>query len=561
MPDSRTDTAFLAAVTAAADERARDVLAGVDGLLSSSPHHRAVMSAAKTLVACAVHRDSALYASGEAARTTDRLVGFLAGMQGANGLFDGENLASPPDTAFTINDLCDTYALLQGDAVPDALRPLAGALEAIASAAAGPLRLGGVHTPNHRWELSAALARLNTHWPDERLVARVDEWLSEGIDIAPDGMYSERSANYSLHVSNPSLTAIGTALDRPELLDAVCRNLEAVAATTLPDGTVETVHSRRQDQLGTIPLAPFLMQFRRYAIARGRGDFAAVVEHVLEAPIAYPADALAEILLEPALAGVLPEAEKPEPASTVFHSSGLAVVRDGEFAVTVFGGTDYAGHGWIRSGLSSNPTFLRVFAGGAVLDSVRLSREFFGMGPFRADDFEYEGDSFILTERIAASYYQPLPEAYRRADGEYPLTDDGRFSASMDFPHRPTDVVALETEARVHVGEGEVRLGIEANPGRVRQVLELAFRESGELEGVKPLASGGFEPPGGEFAYRVGEHRITVSIDDRGPNLAGPGYHPGEDYTHLSGTDAVQGLRVYVPLPRSGRCTLLIRTH
>ncbi|MEV3936921.1 hypothetical protein AB0K52_13210 [Glycomyces sp. NPDC049804] len=561
MPDSRTDTAFLAAVTAAADERARDVLAGVDGLLSSSPHHRAVMSAAKTLVACAVHRDSALHASGEAARTADRLIGFLAGMQGGNGLFDGENLASPPDTAFTVNDLCDTYALLQGDAVPDALRPLAGALEAIASAAAGPLRRGGVHTPNHRWELSAALARLNTHWPDERLVARVDEWLSEGIDIAPDGMYSERSANYSLYVSNPSLTAIGTALDRPVLLDAVCRNLEAVAATALPDGTVETVHSRRQDQLGTIPLAPFLMQFRRYAIARGRGDFAAIVEHLLEAPIANPADALAEILLEPALAGVLPEAEETRPVETVFHSSGLAVVRDGDFAVTVFGGTDYAGHGWIRSGLSSNPTFLRVFAGGAVLDSVRLSREFFGMGPFRADDFEYENGSFILTERIAASYYQPLPEAYRRADGEYALTDDGRFSASMDFPHRPTDVVALETEARVRVGEGEVRLGIEAKPGRVRQVLELAFREGGELEGVKPLASGGFEPAGGEFAYRVGEHRIAVSVDDRGPNLAGPGYHPGEDYTHLSGTDAAQGLRVYVPLPRSGRCTLLIRTR
>lgn len=563
MPDSRTDTAFLAAVTAAADARAREVLAGVDGLLAGAPHHRAVMSAAKALVACAVHRDSALHASDEAARTADRLIGVLAGMQGGNGLFDGENLASPPDTAFTINDLCDTYALLRRDAVPDALRPLAGALEAIASAAAGPLRLGGVHTPNHRWELSAALARLNAHWPDERLVARVDEWLSEGIDIAPDGMYSERSANYSLYVSNPSLTAIGTALNRPGLLDAVCRNLEAVAATTLPDGTVETVHSRRQDQRGTIPLAPFLMQFRRYAIARNRGDFAAVVEHILESPIANPGDALAEILLEPALAGVLPKAEAPTAVSTVFHSSGLAVVRDGDFAVTVFGGADYAGHGWIRSGLSSNPTFLRVFSGGAVLDSVRLSREFFGMGPFRADDFEYgeAGDdgSFVLTERIAASYYQPLPEAYRRADGDYELTDDGRFSASMDFPHRPAEVVPLETEVRVEVDEGEVRLSITANPGRVRQVLELAFREGGGLEGVRPLASGGFEPVGGGFAYRVGEHRIAVSVDDRGPQ-AGLGYHPGEDYTHLSGTDAAQGLRVYVPLPLTGRCALVIRT-
>ncbi|MEU5152892.1 hypothetical protein [Glycomyces sp. NPDC021274] len=558
MPGSRTDTAFLVAVTAAADERARDVLAGVDGLLAGAPHHRQVMSAAKTLVACAVHPASALFASAEAAGAAVRLVGFLAGMQGANGLFDGENLASPPDTAFTINDLCDTYALLQGDAVPEALRPLAGALADIAAAAAGPLRLGGVHTPNHRWELSAALARLHAHWPDERLVARVDEWLAEGIDIAPDGMYSERSPNYSLYVSNPSLTAIGTLLDRPALLDAVCRNLEAVAATALPDRTVETVHSRRQDQRGAIPLAPFLMQFRRYAIVRGRGDFAAVVARLRKEPIAAPADALAEILLEPALAGSLPEGAAPQAVSTVFPSAGLAVVRDGGFAVTVFGGTDYAEHGWIRSGLSSNPTFLRVYAGDAVLDSVRLSRDFFGMGPFRGG-FAQEDGEYVLRERVAAAYYQPLPAEFRRADGDYALMDDGRFSASMDFAHRPNDAFALATEARVRVGEGEVRLGIEVSPGGVRHVLELAFRDGGELEGVRPLAGGGFAPVDGAFTYRRGGDAIAVRVDECGP--AGLGYHPGEDYTHLSGTDAAQGLRVYVPIPASGRSTVVLRSH
>jgi hypothetical protein len=557
MQGSRTDADFLAAVTTAADERAREVLAGVDGLLAGAPHHRAVMSAAKALVACGVHEASAFHASAEAAAAAARLVEFLAGMQGENGLFDGENLASPPDTAFTINDLCDTYALLQG--APEPLRPLAGALESIALAAAGPLRLGGVHTPNHRWELSAALARLNRHWPDERLVARVDQWLAEGVDIASDGLYSERSPIYSLHVSNPSLTLIGTALDRPELLDAVCRNLEAIAATALPDGTVESVHSRRQDQREAFPLAPFLMLFRRFAIERSRGDFAAVARGI--GSIAHPSDALAEILLEPALAGPLPEAEAPKPSSAVFDSAGLAVVRDGDFAVTVFGGTDYAEHGWIRSGLSSNPTFLRVFAGAAVLDSVRLSREFFGMGPFRAEDFAVDGagGGFVLTERVAAAYYQPLAPEFRHADGGYALTDDGRFSASMDFAHRPRDVVALETEARVRITEAEVRLEVTANPGGVRQVLELAFREGGELEGVRPLASGGFEPVGGEFAYAAGDHRIAVSVDGVGPSPAGPGYHPGEDYTHLSGSDAAQGLRVYVPVPASGRSTVVFR--
>ncbi|GAA2138572.1 hypothetical protein [Glycomyces algeriensis] len=564
MQGSRTDTAFLTAVAAAADERAREVLAGVDGLLAGAPHHRRVMSAAKTLVACAVHPGSALFGSPEAAGAAARLVAFLAGMQGANGLFDGENLASPPDTAFTVNDLCDTYGLLQGESVPEPLRPLAGALEAIAAAAAGPLRLGGVHTPNHRWELSAALARLNAHWPDARLVARVDEWLAEGVDIAPDGMYSERSPNYALFVSNPSLTAIGTLLERPELLDAVCRNLEAVAATALPDGTVETVHSRRQDQLGSIALAPFLMQFRRYAIARGRGDFAAVVARILQEqglqePVAYPADALAEILLEPELAGVLPEPEAPQAVSTVFPSSGLAVVRDGAFAVTVFGGTDYAEHGWIRSGLSSNPTFLRMYAGGAVLDSVRLSRDFFGMGPFRAGEFAFEDGEFVLRERVAAAYYQPLPAEHRRAGGDYALMDDGRFSASMDFANRPNDAFALSTEARVRIGDREVRLEVEADPGGVRQVLELSFRDGGELEGVRPSVGGGFEPVDEGFVYRLGDDRIAVHVNGRG--RAGLGYHPGEDYTHLSGTDAAQGMRVYVPLPASGRCVVALVSH
>jgi hypothetical protein len=557
MPDAMTDTAFLAAVTAAADERARGVLDGVDALLASEPHHRAVMRDAKTLVACAVHPDSVHFGSTEAARTADRLVAFLAGMQGENGLFDGENLASPPDTAFTINDLCDTYALLSGS--PEPLRPLAVALERIALAAAEPLRLGGVHTPNHRWELSAALARLNRHWPDERLVARVDEWLAEGIDIAPDGMYSERSPNYALHVSNPSLTTIGLALERSELLDAVCRNLEVIAATALPDGTVETVHSRRQDQRGTITLAPFLMQFRRFAIARGRGDFAAVVERILEEPPVFPADALAEILLEPTLAGPMPAAEKPKPVRTVFHSAGLAVVRDGDFAVTVFGGSDYAEHRTIRSGLATNPTFLRVFAGAAVLESIRLSRDFFGLGPFRSEELEELGERLVLREMSKAAYYGPLPKERLDPRGVYELADEGRFSAAMDFAHRPTEEVALYTEIAIRIDTAArgVHLEMVAEPGRVGQVLELAFREGGLFEGAREVPEG-FELSTENCTYRCGPDRIKVEVQAEGPRGPKPFYHPGEDYTHLSGTDAAEGLKLYVPLPRTGRLSLTL---
>ncbi|GAB3649386.1 hypothetical protein [Glycomyces tarimensis] len=556
------DEPFIALVTAGADERARRVLDGIDELLTATVHHRAVMAGAKALIACCVHRRSAFGGSEAAARASLRLIEHLAAMQGQEGLFDGENLASPPDTAFTVNDLCDAYALLQRFPAPALAESAARALEQIALSTREPLLRGGVHTPNHRWELCAALARLHRHWPDPRLVERIEQWLAEGVDIAEDGMYSERSANYAAHVSNPSLTAIGLELERPELLDHVVRNLEAVMATTLPDGTVETVHSRRQDQRGVVRVDAFLMQFRRFAIASDRGDFAGVVEETLERPLADPAGALAEILLEPALASPLPPAAPRKPVRAVFPSSGLAVVRDGDRYASVFGGSDYAEHGRIRSGLASNPTFLRVAAGTAVLDAVRLSRDFFGLGPFRADGLHEEDEgTFVLCERVAASYYGPLPVEHRRRDGRYELADDGRFSASMDFANRPATEVALTTRLRIRISGDVVHLDCEATPAKVRQRLELTFRPGGELTGVRAgAAPGAFELAGDACEYRCGAGAIAITATGAGTDADGaPAYHPGEDYTHLSGTDAAEGVKLRIPLGRDGRTSLTLR--
>ena len=541
MPDSKTDRRFTAQVTEAADARADQVLDGIEALTAPSVHHRTVMAAAKTLIACRVHERSKHHRSAETASATLRLIDHLAAMQGPDGLFDGENLASPPDTAFTINDLCDAYGLLER---AQADTTVASKLERIATSAKTSLLHGGVHTPNHRWELSAALARMHRHWPDESLTDRADQWLAEGIDIAADGLYSERSPNYALHVSNPSLIALGVVLDRPELLDDVARNLEAIAATTLPDGTVETVHSRRQDQRGTIDLAGFLMQFRRFAIQRGRGDFAGIVDRILARPLADPAGALTEILLEPALAAPLPPAEPPKPVRRVFPSAGLAVARADRFYACAYGGSDYAEHGRIRSGLATNPTFLRLAGGEAVLESTRLTRDFFGLGPFRADGLTEEDGAFVLRERASAAYYQPLPPRHRRADGRYELTDEGRFSAAMDFARRPTTEVSLDTALRIELGDRSARIECESD-GRVRQAIELTFRPGGYLAED-------------HRSYRFGDDTIEIETTGAEPGPAGP-YHPGEDYTHLSGTDAVEGPKVHIPLSPGGRTVVTLR--
>ena len=86
----------------------------------------------------------------------------------------------------------------------------------------------------------------------------------------------------------------------------------------------------------------------------------------------------------------------------------------------VFGGSDHPRHGPVRSSLANSPTFLRLVAGAAVLDSARLTRTFFGLGPFRAistriEDADSGRTTVTLEETATAAYYQPLAKV--AADG------------------------------------------------------------------------------------------------------------------------------------------------
>ncbi|MFJ4539615.1 hypothetical protein ACIP39_27150 [Streptomyces tibetensis] len=561
------DHEFVRAVARAADRTATPLAAAPDEE-PAGVAHRALARRVKTLIAAYRSPDSALHGSGQAVAAATTHLRALRAAQTATGLFaGGDNVQSPPDSAFTVNDVCDAHVLAAG-AGPE-LRDVTAALAEIARAASGSLLTGGVHTPNHRWELCAALARLHRSFPDKRLIDRIEEWLSEGVDIDPEGLYSERSANYAVHVSNPSLLLLAGVLGRTDLLDAVERNLTTTLDLIRPDGTVETVHSRRQDQTHPFPLAPYLPHYRLLAIRTGRGDFSRAATLAAAGGIDDP-DLLAETLLTPDLCRVLP-APAPEslPRDRYLTTARLAARASATAHTVVYGGSDVPAHRRIRSGLACNPTFLRLFAGDAVLDAVRLSRGFFDLGPFRAADMHQPADHrYRLTETLTAAYYRPLPADRRRDDGAYRMADEGRFSAAMAFPDRPRDEVSHTTSVEVDLREDGADLRIDISGPRVPWALELTFRPGGVPEGAIPIGDGRWCLTTGSMTYRSGGDEIRIEADvQAGEPLAGPDrsevlrYDPGQDYTVVGGTDATTGDRLYIGGLGPHTLTLALRAH
>ncbi|TXR55506.1 hypothetical protein [Quadrisphaera setariae] len=576
---AQRDEEFAAAVASAlADDVAR-VLAEDPGEAARLAH-RPLAARVRALVVASV-----LGVGGSAEELLTRALPLLAALrarQNPSGLFaGGDNVDSPPDSAFSINDLADAALLLDRWDAPAGAPASAAArvregLAELLDALTPPLLVGGVHTPNHRWELSAALGRLLRLSPPEptasALRTRIGQWLAEGVDVDADGLFSERSANYAAAVSDPSLLLLADVLDRPDLLAVVESSLDALLDLLLPDGAVETVHSRRQDQRRSdFPLAAFAVPLRAVAVATGRGDLAwaarRAVAQGLHAAGSHDdldgAAAAAALLLDPRVGSPLPADAPPPTRRRRTFGCGLVVDHRPGAAVVVAANSDHAEHRRICSGLAVNPTVLRALAGRAVLDSVRLSRTFFGLGPFRPADLGQGGETLHLREEVSAAYYQPLAPPLLDADGVYAVQDDGRFSAAMAFAQRERDEVRLTTSVDVLLTDGGAELVVDvvsapAGPS-VDWLLELALRPeadgrlgAGSAEQFVALPDGRHllaGEPGAVATWTVGDDALRVEVVEASGALtaagatAAPGgvaaYEPGEDYGHLGGTDAM----------------------
>ncbi len=515
------------------------------------------------------HPESRWHHRAELLALMERLVAALAARQNKDGSFDGEfafgNPQSPPDSGFALRHLAQALALLQNDG-SGAAKGAHGQLRPLVERGAGMLRTGGVHTPNHRWVICGALSHIQSLLPAAANVARIDDWLGEGIDQDRDGQFSERSTIYS-GVTDEGLLDVAINLRRPALLDPVRRNLEFWLVCADANGDLDTLASRRQDQQLREPrrLAAYYVPLRYLAIELQQGQFAAAVRTIERDDLARVTDYLAEWMLWPTLRRELP-ASKPMPDNFSRHlpDSGLVRFRRGAVSASVFGGGDWAKVHDISSGLSTNPTFFRFSKGAAVLESVRLAPGFFNLGYFRSDGIEVtsDGREVRLGQTQRAAYYQPLPAAARRPGGDYALTSDGRFYSKMDFPHRPRDEKQLTSRITVReraTAPGEFELEFEiGGTDRIGVTIEIAFRAGGRLAGgeVRPSEPDTYFLKEGNARYTVGGDTIEV-----GPGSFGPSRFSlsGEDYSWRNGQLRAEGVRLYLTGVTPFRHTLIVK--
>ncbi|WP_257666853.1 hypothetical protein [Parapedobacter tibetensis] len=502
------------------------------------------------MAAAYCHPESVYHQRQDVVDKLEEIIARLFAVLRPDGTINAGNLESPPDTAFIMEPLCSgAYILSQSKSV--ALVGVKASIKEFIRNVGEALRLGGVHTPNHRWEICSALAWINALYPNQGFVDRIDDWLGEGIFIDEDGHYPERSMNYA-DVENRAFLTIGRLLGRPELYQPVIQNLEATYYYMEPNGDLVTVDSRRQDQYSSRSIVMQYLHYRYLAIVQHHSVFSAIADLIEQLPDFEEQlvnESLFHFMANPALAKELPPPTYPDTVyEKVFVTSSLARIRRNETSATIFGGVD-----WpliIASGRSVSPNFFMYRKGKAILKHMRMSSRFFSMGHFRSEGLRLVDGKYVLHKKQEAYYFQPLPADERNPEGDYALTPstDNRFWSKMAFDKRPvSNVKTLESTVQILEEGGNVTLDITVEgQEQVAVTIELCFEKFGKLTGVEKVY-------GSEHDYFLNEG--YGQYDHEGDRITfGPGEKQhewirgldGEQYgVHFGGLPA-EGQRVFI---------------
>ena len=405
------------------------------------------------------------------------------------------NFNSTPDTGFVVHGLASATVVAQRRKEQELLAISVPILKRMGAS----LAHGGIHTPNHRWVVSAALAQLYEIFREPSYLKRIDQWLAEGIDIDEDGQFDERSTTVYNTVCDHAFTTMAAKLNRPELLEPVRRNLNSMLYLVHPNGDVVTEISRRQDLNTRGNMGRYWFPLQYLAIHDGNGQFGQMAENLFGSHAsALPLLEYPELLQHP----------KTEPLPDNYlkelKTSGCVRIRRGAWSATILSGRD---------------RFFTIRNGDAIVNAVRFASAFFGKGQFAGGPMLRDGSSWRMTQNLEGPYYQPLDPPQKVAAGQW-----GAFRSQR----KQTQICKLEQSATITELPNGFRLRMQSDgTPDVPVSVEINVREDVQISGIDKdsiLASGQAELRAGSSTLRIGPgHREHSYTQIRGalPKLPG----------------------------------------
>ena len=449
----------------------------------------------QNLMCVYVSPGSKYYKSKEILQRMTLAAGGLLNLQHEDGTIDliATNFHSTPDLGFTIYPLAQAYSIMLKNNKLE-YGELPSTMKRYLLNAGKALSVGGIHTPNHRWVVSGALAWINSFFPDTTYRARVEQWLAEKVDIDPDGQYAERSTSVYTPTTNRSLLEMAKRMNYPELFDIVRKNLDMTFYFVHSNGEIATESSNRQDKYQVSNMAGYYLAYNYMALHDKDSRFAGMVHYIENTvPVSDLLYMLPYFLEDASAMQALPD---PEPIPTNYHKdfkySDMTRIRQDNTDLSI---------------ITNNTTFFTFFRGKAALEAVRLSSSFFGKGQFQSQKIEKDGDTYILSASIEGPYYQPLPKEKIPADGE-------AWGKVPRTERVQSEVQKLTTKIFITENNGKARIKISMDgPKNLPVTLELGFRSGGKMTNVdaKQGISNAFLVRNGEYAtYRNGEDSIKI---------------------------------------------------
>ncbi len=340
--------------------------------------------------------------------------------QHEDGTFDllETNFHDSAETSFIMQNIGPACLLMRSRMTGrEQEKELFGLLMHFVDRCADGILIGGFHTPNHRWVLSAALSLCYELTGREDCLSRMNRLLDEGIDCDEEGEYTERSAGIYNIICDRALITLAQTRGMTELYEYVERNLRMIYKYIEPDMTINTINSTRQD-VGTAP--DWRIYFSTYlymALQTGDKEFRWIADRMLEqsesqssieeqCPI-YPPLPYFEFmpfwLLDEKLKNTWTTQETQKPYfdyDKFFENSGIVRARQGHFSLTL---------------LENRPVFAKL-----QYDThtayLRMAGTFYAQGQFVAESIERTENGYRMTYRRRWGYKGLLPEKQGTAD-------------------------------------------------------------------------------------------------------------------------------------------------